>query len=236
MTQQEPYRRAMVVVAHHDDAEFGCAGTVAKWCRDGLEVVYVICTDGSKGSSDPKMTPERLSDIRRREQLEAGKVLGLKEVVFLGYEDSMLQATLELRRDIVREIRRHRPDVLICMSPVRNLQGNSYIGHPDHLAVGEATLAAVFPAARDGMTFRELLGEGLEPHKVREVLVMDNLEPDMWVDVSDTIDVAIEALKRHVSQVGDGHEDDSWMREWRRRAGEQRNMRYAEGFKQFHLR
>ena len=235
MTQEEPYRRGMVVVAHADDAEYGCAGTVAKWCKQGMEVVYVICSDGSKGSSDPDMTPERLVEMRRREQVEAGRVLGVKDVVFLEYEDSMLQPTLEMRRDIAREIRRHKPDVLICPSPSRNLQGGGFIGHPDHLAVGEAAMSAVFPTARDRMTFPELLEEGLEPHKVREVLLSDNETPDKWIDVSETIDVAIKALKEHVSQVGEGHEDDYWMRDWRRRAGQQRGMDYAETFKHFHL-
>ena len=236
MTQEEPYTRGMVVIAHADDAEYGCAGTVAKWSTDGMDVVYLVCTNGNKGSSDPNMTPERLVEIRRREQLAAAEVLGLKEVVFLGYEDSMLQPTLELRRDITREIRRHRPDILICPSPVRNLQGTNHIGHPDHLAAGEAALAAVFPAARDRMTFPELLGEGLEPHKVREVWVTEHLEPDKWVDISDTIDVAIEALKQHVSQVGDGVKDYTWLREGKQRAGQERGMKYAETFKHFHLR
>ena len=236
MTEDGPYRRGMVVVAHADDAEYGCSGTVAKWCREGLEVVYVLCTDGSKGSSDPNITPQELVEIRRVEQIEASKVLGVKDVAFLGYEDSMLQPTLELRRDIVREIRRHRPDILICPSPLRNLQGTGFFGHPDHVAAGEAALAAVFPAARDRMTFPELLGEGLEPHKVREVLLIDGNDPDKWIDVSDTLEVAIEALKHHVSQVRDAHGDGSWMREWRQRAGQHHGMEYAETFKHFHLR
>ena len=236
MTEDETYRRAMVVVAHADDAEYACSGTVAKWCSQGMEVVYVLCTDGSKGSSDPNITHQELVEIRRVEQLEASKVLRVKDVVFLGHEDSMLQATLELRRDIVREIRRHRPDVLICPSPIRNLQGTGFFGHPDHVAAGEAALAAVFPAARDRMTFPELLREGLEPHKVREVLLIDGRDPDKWIDVSDTIEVAIEALKQHVSQVGEADEDGSWMREWRRRAGQHHGMEYAETFKHFHLR
>ena len=110
MSQEETsYRRGMVVVAHADDAEWGCAGTVAKWCAEGWEVVYVLCTDGGKGSNDPQVTSEELTKIRRQEQLNAGKVLGLREVVFLEYPDSMLQPTLELRRDIAREIRRYRP-------------------------------------------------------------------------------------------------------------------------------
>ncbi|MEK7807386.1 MAG: PIG-L family deacetylase, partial [Chloroflexota bacterium] len=141
MAQQgDPYRRGMVVVAHADDAEWSCSGTVAKWCAEGWEVVYVLCTDGSKGSDDPEMTACRLAKIREQEQRNAGTVLGVREVVFLGYKDSMLQPTLELRRDIAREIRRHRPDVLICGNPVRDLFGDGYIGHPDHHAAGEAAL------------------------------------------------------------------------------------------------
>ena len=236
MTPEEPFRRGMVVVAHADDAEYGCSGTVSKWCKEGIEVVYVLCTDGSKGSSDLEMTPEQLVEIRRREQIAAAKVMGVKEVIFLGYEDSMLQPTLELRRAIAGEIRRHKPEVLICQSPVRSLSGTGYIGHPDHIAAGEAALSAVFPTARDRMTFPELLEEGLEPHKVREVMVMDHVgEADKWIDVSDTIDIAIEALKQHVSQVGDNHEGDGWMREWRQRTGQHHGMKYAEAFKHFHL-
>ena len=232
----EPYRRAMVVIAHADDAEYGCSGTVAKWCREGMEVVYLVCTDGSKGSSDPSMTPERLVELRREEQLAAARVLGLKEVVFLGHEDSMLQPTLELRREIAREIRRHKPDILICPSPMRNLDGNGYLGHPDHLAAGEAALSAVFPTSRDRMTFPELLEEGLEPHKVSEVLITEHGNPDKSIDVTDTIEVAIEALKRHVTQVKGLQDDGESMREWRRQTRDDHEVRYVETYKHFHLR
>ena len=226
MTEANEYKRAMVVVAHADDAEFGCSGTVARWCHEGKEVVYVMCTDGSKGSSDPEITVEELAAIRREEQLAAGKVLGLKGVVFLDYPDSYLVPSLELRRDIAREIRRHRPDILICQNPIRTLSG----GHPDHMAAGEATLAAVFPTARDHMTFPELLHEGLEPHKVREVFVTGTDSPDWWVDVSDHMDIAIEALKQHKSQVGDRDVGER-MREWRHQTGEPHGMKYGEAFK-----
>ena len=172
MAQEENHKRGMVVVAHPDDAEYGCAGTVAQWCRNGMEVVYVVCTDGSKGSSDPDVTVEHLKRTRRQEQLDACDVLGVKEVVFLDYEDAMLQPTLELRRDITREIRRHKPDVVICQSPTRTLRYHGYVGHPDHYAAGEAAISAIFPAARDRLTFPELLAEGLEPHNVAEVMVM----------------------------------------------------------------
>ena len=231
--EQQPYSRGMVVVAHADDAEWGCAGTVAKWCSQGWEVVYVLCTDGSKGSSDPEMTGGRLAEIRKQEQLDAGKVLGLHQVVFLGYEDSMLEPTLELRRDIAREIRRYRPNVLICTSPQRGPNGGGYVDHPDHLAAGEAALSAVFPAARDRLTFPELLEQGLEPHHVREVWIMYNDEgADMYVDVTEHIDTAVTALEQHKTQVT---EEDAGihMRQWRSGAGKKVGFQYAEAFKVF---
>jgi LmbE family N-acetylglucosaminyl deacetylase len=231
---QAPYQRAMVVVAHADDAEYGCSGTVAKWCREGIQVVYVICTDGSKGSDNLTMTSSRLARIRRREQEEAGKVLGLANVVFLDYEDAMLQPTLELRRDISRQIRIYRPDVVITTNPLRTLSGMAYIGHPDHMAAGEATMAAAFPAARDRLTFPELLAEGLEPHKVREIWVQGHETPDLFVDVSETIDVAIQALKMHKSQVNLRNADRR-MRQWRAGVNRHHGMKYAEAFKHFHL-
>lgn len=232
--QEEPYRRGMVVVAHPDDAEWSCSGTVAKWCAEGWEVVYLLCTDGSKGSDDPNMTSEKLVKIRKQEQLNAGKVLGLRKVVFLGYEDAMLQPTLELRRDIAREIRRYKPDVLICMNPTRRLSGDGYLGHPDHFVAGEATLAAIYPTARDRLTFPELLEEGLEPHKVREVWVMSDENADQYVDVTSYMDIAVEALKQHKSQVSD-EDADTHLRNWRREIGERVGFEYAEAFKRFRL-
>ena len=233
MEQERDFSRAMVVVAHADDAEFGCSGTVAGWCRLGWEVVYVLCTDGSKGSEDREMTQKKLSSIRRQEQQKAAKVLGLKDVVFLDYEDSMLQPTLELRRDIAREIRRHQPDVLITTYPMRSLNGGWGVGHPDHMAAGEAALSAVFPTARDHLTFPELLKAGLEPHKVSEAWVMGHPEPDHWVDVTEDVETSIKALVQHDSQVGGSSEEEigERMRSGRRRSGEGRGMQYAESFK-----
>lgn len=231
---EQQYRRGMVVVAHADDAEWGCSGTVAKWCALGWEVVYVLCTDGSKGSDDREMTSPDLVRMRKQEQLNAAKVLGLRDVVFLDYEDAMLQPTLELRRDIAREIRRYRPDVLICMGPSRTLTGNGYIGHPDHFASGEAALAAAYPSSRDRLTFPELLAEGLEPHKVKEVWVMDRDNADQYVDVTDYIETSIAALKEHQSQV-DAADAERFMRQWRSNIGAQVGMKYAESFKRFKL-
>ena len=239
MTQENGFSRGMVVVAHADDAEFGCSGTVAKLCAEGWEMVYVMCTDGSKGSSDREMTGEELSRIRREEQINAGKVLGLKDVVFLDYEDSLLQPTLEMRRDIAREIRRYQPDVVICQYPMRTLDGGWGVGHPDHFAAGEAALAAVFPTARDHMTFREeLLDQGFEPHKVAEVWIMGHPEPDLWMDVTEHMDTSVKAMMEHVSQVGERDEKvmGDRTREWRRQRAKGKGMQYAEAFKRITFR
>ena len=237
-TQEDKFSRGMVVVAHADDAEFGCSGTVAKLCSEGWDMVYVMCTDGSKGSSDREITREELVRARREEQINAGKVLGLADVAFLDHEDSLLQPTLELRRDIAREIRRHRPDVVICPYPMRTLDGGWGVGHPDHLAAGEAALAAVFPTARDHLTFPELIEAGFEPHKVAEVWIMSHPQPDLWIDVTDHIDTSVRSLMRHVSQM-DGRTEE-WagerMREWRRKTAVGKGMQYAEAFKRITFR
>jgi LmbE family N-acetylglucosaminyl deacetylase len=238
MAQDEKFSRGMVVVAHADDAEFGCSGTVAKLCAEGWEMVYLMCTDGSKGSSDREMTQKELARIRRQEQVNAGKALGLKDVVFLDYEDSMLQPTLELRKDIAREIRRYRPDVLICQYPMRTLDGFWGVGHPDHMAAGEAALQAVFPTARDHMTFPDLLEAGFEPHKVAEVWIMGHPEPDLWVDVTNHMDTAVKALMQHVSQVNGWDEAKAHevMARWRRERAIGMGIEYAEAFKRIQMR
>ena len=162
---------AMVITAHPDDAEWGCSGSVAKWTRLGWDVIYVLCTDGSKGTEDRSISSKKLSEIREKEQRDAGKILGLKAIEFLGYPDGYLEPTLDVRKDISREIRRYKPSIVITTNPNRDLLSSGYIGHPDHFAAGEATLSAVFPSARDHLTFPELLEEGFEPHKVKQVWI-----------------------------------------------------------------
>ena len=229
--QPEPYCRGMVIVAHPDDAEWMCAGTVAKWCAEGWEVVYVMCTDGSKGSSDPEVTSDQLIAIREAEQRNACRVLGVKDVVFLGYPDAHLEATMALRKDLAREIRRHRPDVVIVESPVRRPMSDFYISHPDHLAAGEAALAAVFPTARDRLTFPDLLDEGLEPHKVKEVWIGGGEEgSDHFVDVASHMPTAIAALKAHESQLTK-EEADKHFPQGREETAKKVGLLYAEGFK-----
>ena len=233
MTDKPPFSRAMVVTAHPDDADFSCSGTVARWCAENWEVVYVICTDGSKGTSDMSLTGEQLAEIRKNEQIEAGKVLGLKDVVFLGYPDAYLEPTLQLRKDIAREIRRHKPDILVCLYPNRNLDGGWGFGHPDHLASGEAAMAAVFPTARDHLTFPDLLEAGLEPHKVSEVWIVGHPNPDVFNDVTDHMETALQALLKHTSQLEDRPEPElrAFMYDWRRKHGNGRGLQYAEAFK-----
>lgn len=227
--------RAMAVFAHPDDAEFGCGGTIAAWAAEGLEIVYVIATDGSKGSSDPHMSSDQLIRIRREEQEAAASVLGVKECVFLGYPDGYLEHTLDLRKDIARAIRQYRPDRLIAMTPYRSFAINAYINHPDHLAVGDATLAAVYPTARDRLTFPDLAAEGLEPHKVRELYVTGTDSPDCWIDISATIDKKIASLHEHRSQIADMQAMEERVRSRAADVANGRDMQYAECFKLFFL-
>jgi LmbE family N-acetylglucosaminyl deacetylase len=193
---------AMVIVAHPDDAEFMVAGTVAKWAKAGAAVTYVVITKGDKGSDDPAMTPSRLTVIREAEQRAAGAILGVRDYVFMGYADGYLQPTLELRRDLARLIRMHRPQLVACFDPTSRFLADTYINHPDHRASGDAALDAVFPAARDRLTFPELLADGLEPHKVHEIWLGSSSTPNTWVDIGPTLELKKQALLAHPSQLG----------------------------------
>ena len=195
--------RAMVVVPHTDDAEFLVAGTVALWAREGTEVTCVIVTNGDKGSDDPGMTSEQLVVVREGEQRRAAASLGVKEVLFLGYEDGMLEPTLQLRRDLTRVIRAHRPYTLVTFDPTTRFITDNYPNHPDHRATGDAAVDAVFPAARDRLTFPELLAEGLEPHKVKELWLGASSSPNHWVDIEGVLEEKIAALRMHESQLRD---------------------------------
>jgi LmbE family N-acetylglucosaminyl deacetylase len=197
-------RRVLVAVAHPDDAEFGCAGSVARWAAEGQHITYVLGTSGDKGSDDLTMTSEQLIATREAEQRAACDVLGVQEVVFLRLLDAMLVPDLEMRKLLTRVIRQHKPDAVVCMDPTARWEGSGYIQHPDHLAMGEATLAAIFPAARDRLTFPDLLAEGLEPHKVSEVYIMSSQEKcDHFVEIGAQLDTKFAALGAHASQMGD---------------------------------
>jgi LmbE family N-acetylglucosaminyl deacetylase len=196
MSDNECY--LMVISPHPDDCEFGIAGTVASLTKQGKDVVYVICTNGDKGTSDRSLTPEKLAAIREKEQKAAAKVLGVKEVVFLKYPDQGLEDCHEFRRDLVRVIRKYRPFVVATSDPYRK-----YMWHRDHRMAGIVAADAVFPYARDHLAYPELLEEGLEPHKVREMWFWGTEDPNFKTDITDTLEIKLEALKCHKSQVGD---------------------------------
>jgi LmbE family N-acetylglucosaminyl deacetylase len=187
----------LVVAPHPDDAEFGVAGTVARWTREGKDVVYVVCTNGDKGTSDVNMKPEELAKIREQEQLAAAKVLGVREVVFLRHPDQGIEDTPEFRKELVRLIRKYRPETVVSADPYRK-----YMWHRDHRITGQVVLDAIFPYARDYHAYPDLIQEGLLPHKVREVLLWGTEDPNYRSDITNTFDIKLTALLCHKSQVG----------------------------------
>lgn len=220
--------KVLVITAHPDDSEFGAGGTVANMVKEGREVTYVIATNGNKGSSDRAMTPERLAAIRAEEQRNAARTLGVVRVEFLGYPDGELEDTREFRRDVTREIRRWRPDLVIAQSPRRTY--NLYASHRDHRVTGGVVLDCVYPLARDHMAFPELMPE-FEPHKVREIHVMQWENPRIVVDITDVMDLKLRALACHVSQFGKNFEGvEARVRERSGEIGHERGYTYAEAF------
>jgi LmbE family N-acetylglucosaminyl deacetylase len=222
----------LVVVAHPDDIEFGIGGSVAVWTDAGHTVVYCIVTDGSAGSNDPNVTRESLVEQRRQEQISAAALVGVHDVRFLGYQDGMLQPTLDLRRDITRLIRELKPYRVVLMDPTTIMVKNEqfdYINHPDHRAAGEAALYAVFPSAETRPIFPELLAEGLEPHHVSELYISFAYEPTLAVDISPVIDHKIAALLEHKSQLEASVGD--MVRGWDARAGADAGVAYAETYR-----
>jgi LmbE family N-acetylglucosaminyl deacetylase len=221
---------ALGIFAHPDDAEFTVAGTVAHWTQAGCRVVYALCTDGDVGSNEPGATREQLALVRRQEQQEACHILGVQEVVFLGYSDGMLQPTLALRRDLVRVIRKYKPEVVICGDPTVFFYRDDYINHPDHRAAAQAALEAVFPAASMPLVFPELADEGLSPHRVKQVYIWGSQEPNLWVDIGETLNRKIEALRQHKSQLGDWDPTER-ITHWARERAQGHGIEYAEAFR-----
>jgi LmbE family N-acetylglucosaminyl deacetylase len=189
--------RAMLVIPHPDDAESGCAGSVARWVAEGCHVLYVVCTNGDKGSSDPDMTSSRLAQIREVEQRRAAEILGVEDVVFLGYGDGELEDTRQFRGQLVREIRRWKPDVVMAIDPMRLTTHT----HRDHRISGQAALDACFPFSRDILHHPEHRTEGLEPHKTGAILLWGSEAPDVVVDISSTVETKLRALAAHESQM-----------------------------------
>jgi LmbE family N-acetylglucosaminyl deacetylase len=189
--------QVMVVTPHPDDAEYGVAGTVVRWVSQGKEIVYVVCTNGDKGTSDVNVKPEELAKTREEEQIAAANLLGVREVIFLRHPDQGLEDTPEFRKEIVRLIRMYRPETVVTADPYRR-----YIWHRDHRMTGQVTLDAIFPYARDIFSYPDLTKEGLDPHKVKEVLLWGTEDVNYRSDITETFDVKLSALRCHKSQVG----------------------------------
>jgi LmbE family N-acetylglucosaminyl deacetylase len=206
-------QRILAVLAHPDDADFGAGGTIARWTDGGIEVTYCLVTDGDAGGFDRSVARTEIPEIRRTEQRNAAKAVGVEDVRFLGYPDGRLELTLDLRRDISRVIRQVRPQRVLTQSPERNW-ARIHASHPDHLTTGEAALRAIYPDSRNPFAFPKLLAdEGLEPWEVAEVWVMAHPSPNHHVDVTDTFDRKIAALRAHVSQTAHMDDLEIWLRD-----------------------
>lgn len=221
---------AMVIVAHPDDIEFGCAGTMARWAKAGARICYVICTSGDVGIADTSLTREEVARIREAEQLEAARVAGVDDVVFLREPDGLLEATIALRKKLVREIRRFKPEVVMCNDPTVLFPRDTYINHPDHRAAATAALDAVFPAAGQPHVFQELEEEGLSAFKPCKVYVITWAGGTDFVNIEETIDIKVAALRAHKSQMN-GWDPEESIKQWAAERAKGKEMAYAESYR-----
>jgi LmbE family N-acetylglucosaminyl deacetylase len=233
MTNTYIPERAMFIFAHPDDIEFGVAGTAAKWAKRGSEVTYVVITDGNVGSHDRELTAAQLAEIRLGEQKAAADVAGAKNCIFLGYFDGLLVPSLELRKELVKLIRIHKPNVVVCGDPTMYFRGDR-INHPDHRAAGKAAIDAVFPSSEMHLLHKEFEEEGITPHKVNYVYVSTYDDANFYVDVSESIDTKIEALRQHTSQLGDWDPEER-MKTRAAEVGKRVGFAYAESFRRMTL-
>jgi LmbE family N-acetylglucosaminyl deacetylase len=228
-------RRILCISAHPDDNEFTIAGSVARWAREGRHVAFCLVTTGGAGVNEHTPSSEGLIPIREKETHAAARILGVKDVILLGYADGSLEPTIALRRDLTRVIRRFRPDIVVTGDPTVRYYGNEYMNHPDHRAAASAALDAVFPSSETSAIFPELLSEGLPAHKVKQVFISGSLQPDAFVDISRTLRIKCRALKAHRSQVGKGEWVDQLLTAWAIRDGKKAGLRHAEAFKRMVL-
>jgi LmbE family N-acetylglucosaminyl deacetylase len=220
----------MVIMAHPDDIEYTCAGSLAWWIKSNTHVSYVLCTSGEVGIDLPGMTKEKAKEIRECEQLEAAKIVGATEVIFLREPDGLLEASINLRRKLVREIRRFKPEVVVCGDPGVIFSGTDYINHPDHRAAALAALDATFPAAGQSLLFEDLEKEGLTAHKTRKVYVAGWNQSDVFICIDETIDLKISALRAHKSQMGE-RDPEPLIKEWAADCAKGKEMNFAESFR-----
>jgi LmbE family N-acetylglucosaminyl deacetylase len=229
--------RVLSIHAHPDDQEFTVGGTLAKWAAAGSTVITVCITSGGAGSNEytpAGMTREALVPIREEEQRNACRVLGISEVIFLGYEDGLLEPSIVLRRDLTRIVRRHRPDAVVCGDPTMRFYGQNYLNHPDHRVAADVTLDAVFPSAETRLIFPELLDEGLEPHKVSAAFIHGSDHPDTFIDISAVLGVKLAALKEHRTQMGKW-DPTEMITAWAKQQGARRKLAAAESFRLMRL-
>jgi len=227
--------RVLVVAAHPDDIEFGAAGTVARWIDAGARVRYLLVTRGDKGSDDPGVDPRQLGLLREREQRSAAEELGVEGVDFLDEPDGQVEATLRLRERITYAIRRFQPEIVMSHDPTVLFVNNEWVNHPDHRAVGMATVDAVFPTARDPLNLREHLAAGLGPWKVAELFLWSTNEANQLVDIGATLDRKIAALRCHESQFREFTDTERWLRRTAEELGERAGYPAAEGFRRVML-
>jgi len=227
--------RVLVVAAHPDDIEFGAAATVARWTAEGSSVRYLVVTRGEKGSDDPRADPVELGALREREQRAAAAEIGVQEVDFLDEPDGQVQATLALRERITFAVRSFRPEAVMTHDPTVLFVNNEWVNHPDHRAVGEATVDAVFPTARDPLNFREHLDAGIGAWKVAELYLWSTNEANQLVDIGETLERKIAALQHHASQFRSFDEIARWVRQRSEELGERAGYRAAEGFRRVTL-
>lgn len=233
---QEIPERILVVAAHPDDAEFGCGATVAKWVRQGATAYYLICTNGDKGSDAPGVDPVELAQLREVEQRAAAAAIGVAEVVFLPRRDGELMYGIELRGDVVRWIRKFKPDAVFTHDPTVIVSSGGHINHADHRATGLAAVDAVYPFARSYLQYPEQIAEGLEPHTVPELYLWGASPPSHWVDVSDSIQCKVDALMCHASQFRDLERTKGFVVERLHQVGEEHGVEYAETFRRVSFR
>lgn len=221
---------AMAIVAHPDDIEFSCSGLLARWAKAGARISYVLCTSGEVGIAERGMTKAQAAEIREQEQRAAAEIIGATEVVFLREPDGMLQATIELRKRLVCEIRRFRPEVVITGDPTIVWAGDDYINHPDHRAAATAALDATFPAAGQPNLFEELEAEGVAAHKPRKVYVTSWGEAELFINITETIDQKVASLRAHKSQMKDWDPEPE-IKAWAAERAKGKEMEYAEGYR-----
>ncbi|MGH2732392.1 MAG: PIG-L deacetylase family protein [Actinomycetota bacterium] len=230
------FSSALVISPHPDDAEFGCGGAIAGWVSEGKDVILCVVTNGAMGSNDPSVRREDLIATREREQREAAAILGISQVIFLGYEDGYMEDSHELRRDLIREVRRHKPDLVLGPDPSSFYIDQRYVNHPDHRAVGQSFAATITPGATTVPLYRaDLYDRGFEPHRVKACLLYATSTPDCFIEIGPFIETKVRALRAHRSQFGDAEDMEDRMRDWAKLAaeGSGQELEYAESFKAF---